>query len=143
MTRRNPWSRPIDYEKSIADDLELIAVNERIAPLCAARPNVPKGAVVDAVMLALFDEGARKALDLDLDQIASYLVLNAFPCDSFGALPKGWYSIGDDVSRRVAEFVGDMMCCVPTEETRVARLKLGKRRLSAHRRNQKKYGRAS
>ena len=147
---KNPWSRPIDYDKEIADDLKRIADLEKVkamgwflSPEHAARRNEYH---FDLIGLFMENREKARAFDISDDDLEAYahvadyseagLKLYGFSDDY--AFPSGWWQRGEAFAKKVSAstYLGVELL---TEAQHVDHLKKAKASLARHRRNQKKY----
>lgn len=148
FSRKNPWSRKIDYDKAIAQDLKTIADIEN----CVARGWVlaaqHAGKPYNMDLFSLFMEEREKARafnvsDEDLEayaHMADYseegLKLYGFSLDY--SFPAGWWQRAKALVARL-EAETQWSGGVRTSEWLAEELKRAKTSLARHRRNQKKF----
>jgi hypothetical protein len=150
VSRRNPWSRPIDYDKAIAEDKERIEVIERCLAngwVCPA--GYPGARLVDLLLHDLSKPESPSQAPVDREKVRATVNLTdaelaglAYLCDIDG-YEGGSYRVGEEVFARLAKLVGNERTDVFSESRLRDELKHVKAALSRHRRNQEKFGRAA
>lgn len=143
MSSRNPWSRPIDYNRVIAADERMIALCER----AIFGHWFPINGYDSLLTLPFLEASIAEDLGLtgeDLDCLAAY-------CDFRGDLQAhanrggdivGWHRRGHAIAERLCALSGGGDSArIKTEIGWRDMLKAARSSLARHRRNQAKFGR--
>lgn len=136
---KNPWSRAIDYDKAIAEDLRWIgyysAIIEKGYFYPADYPDAYHVTLADLVMCGRIP-GSDFGLSADAVEEMRQLCDAADVSKTF-TLTSGWYTRAEQAYKTILRVYPDSL---PREAVARERLKKQRASLASHKRNQAKHG---